>query len=267
VDDNPNDRRLIRRLLQSYKRYRVYEARDGIEAVSVIRERKPDLVVTDLTMPEDDGFSLLETLKKDPETANIPVVVVSAKSLSREDRERLAAYSESVWLKGGFDTRALVDHVVTTLGHQPLQVIQPERVKPTETSEIFQADDATQGTPMVVVIDDNPQDLRLARRMLESGGKFHIIEESSGREGLKAIYKYHPDLIILDLMLPDVDGFSILDTLQKDTNLNEIPVIVFSAKELTGAEESSIQKQIRSLMQKSSVDRKQFLDMVKQELK
>jgi CheY-like chemotaxis protein len=267
VDDNANDRRLIRRLLQSYKRYRVYEARDGIEAISVIRERKPDLVVTDLTMPESDGFSLLETLKKDPETANIPVVVVSAKSLSNEDRERLASYSESIWMKGGFDTRALVDHVVTTLGHKPIHVIQPERAKLQEVNVISQTDEAMQGTPMVVVIDDNPQDLRLARRMLESGGKFHIIEESSGREGLKAIYKYHPDLIILDLMLPDVDGFSILDTLQKDANLSEIPVIVFSAKELTGAEESSIQKQIRSLMQKSSLDRKRFLDMVKHELK
>jgi CheY-like chemotaxis protein len=271
VDDNANDRRLIRRLLQSYKRYRVYEARNGAEALKVIAERKPDLVVSDLTMPETDGFALLESLRSDPATADIPVVVISGKSLSVEDRKRLDRYSESIWLKGGFDTRQLVDHVVSTLGHTPVDVIQPARKQEVaqakkETALSEEEGENDENAPVVVIIDDNPRDSRLARRMLQSSGNYHIIEEETGRAGLKAIYNYHPDLIILDLMLPDVDGFSILSTLQKDPKLREIPVIVFSAKSLSIAERKELKENIRSIVQKSSINRREFVDMIKQEL-
>lgn len=265
VDDNPNDRRLIRRLLQSYKRYRVYEAHDGKEALTVIHERKPDLVVTDLTMPETDGFTLLETLKNDPETAHIPVVVISAKSLTAQDREMLNAYSESVWMKGGFSTRQLVDHVVTTLGHEPVETGEFPRLSvPKQASESLEAETPT--GQVVILIDDNPHDLRLARRILESSGNYQVITAETGRDGLKAIYNYHPDLIILDLILPDLDGTAILETLAKDPNLREIPVVVFSGKELSQEEQASLQQSVRSILQKASVDRREFLDTIKNEL-
>ncbi len=271
VDDNANDRRLIRRLLQSYKRYRIYEAHNGTEALKVIAERKPDLVVSDLTMPDTDGFTLLEELRKDPATADIPVVVISGKSLSVEDRKRLDDYSESIWLKGGFDTRQLVDHVVSTLGHTPVDVIQPERkleVAKTKTETVLpeEESESDENAPVVIIIDDNPRDSRLVRRMLQSSGNYHIIEENSGRDGLKAIYNYHPDLIILDLMLPDMDGFSILSTLQKDLKLREIPVIVFSAKSLSNEERNKLKENIRSIVQKSSINRREFVDIIKNEL-
>lgn len=257
VDDNANDRRLIRRLLQSYKQYRVYEAVNGADGLNVIRDRKPDLVVVDLTMPEMDGFTLLEKLKNDPETANIPVVVVSAKSLTLQDRHTLETYSESVWTKGGFDTRQLVDHVVKTLGHTPVEVIKPEKQPKAQPVSQPQSDDY-----VIVVIDDNPRDLRLAKRLLQS--KYHVIEAATGRDGLKAIYNYHPDLIVLDLMLPDVDGFSILQTLQNDEKLRDIPVIVVSAKMLTPDEQQSLR--IRSVMEKASLDHKAFVDIINDEL-
>ncbi|GAB4516253.1 MAG: hypothetical protein OHK0046_21270 [Anaerolineae bacterium] len=266
VDDNPNDRRLIRRLLQSYKNYRVYEARDGKEALKVIQDRQPDLVVCDLTMPEMDGFSVLETLKSDPATAHIPVVVVSAKALTSQDRKILEKYSESVWTKGGFDTRHLVDHVVNTLGHTPVGVIQTERVRSTPTPEAAPPEDIAPGEHVIVVIDDNPTDLRLARRMLQSNNQYQVIEANSGRDGLKAIYNYHPDLIVLDLMLPDVDGYAILETLQRDAHLKDIPVVIVSAKSVSREEREAMQVNIRSVMEKASLDRKQFLDVIKKEL-
>ncbi len=270
VDDNPNDRRLIRRLLQSYKRYRVYEARDGAEAVHVIRDRKPDLVVCDLTMPEMDGLGLLEVLKNDPDTAHIPVVVVSAKSLTIRDRKILEAYSDSVWTKGGFETRQLVEHVVDTLGHTPLRVIKPEKPASQETPVI--TDDprtveeavASRSRHLLVMIDDNIDDLRLARRMLQAD--YDMIEALSGREGLKAIYNYHPDLVILDLMLPDMDGFDILKTLQNDPKLRDIPVVVVSAKQLTVEERDRLQESIGSVLEKASLDRNHLLETIKNEL-
>jgi CheY-like chemotaxis protein len=121
---------------------------------------------------------------------------------------------------------------------------------------------------MIVMIDDNPSDLRLTRRMLQSSEDldYQIVEATTGRGGLKAIYNYHPDLIILDLMLPDVDGFSILETLKNDPKLADIPVVVVSAKTPTPAERAALEDGIRSIVEKASLDRKQLLDIIKGEL-
>ncbi|MBC8098407.1 MAG: pyridoxal-phosphate dependent enzyme [Armatimonadetes bacterium] len=269
VDDNANDRRLIRRLLQSYKSYRVYEAVNGVEGVRMIRDRMPDLVIADLTMPEMDGFTLLETLKRDPVTAHIPIVVVSAKSLTAQDHQLLKTYSESVWTKGGFDTRQLVDHVVLTLGHSPVEVIRRRERQEHAAQDTPPVDTPPNGdddASVIVMIDDNPHDIRLARKALEANGNYHIIEAYTGRDGLKAIYNYHPDLIILDLMLPDLDGMSIVETLQRDAKLREIPVIIVSGYPLPPNERELTQQNIRRILEKTSLDHQTFADIIKKEL-
>lgn len=262
VDDNPNDRRLVRRLLQSYKSYRIYEARDGEEAVRVVKDRKPDMVITDLTMPNMDGFSLLETLKKDPQTAHIPVTVISAKTLSQSDRHRMDTYGAMVYQKGGLDTRQLIEEVVTMLGHTPVEVVAPQPSTPMQRRK----DEGTATTHTLVIIDDNAQDLRLARRIIQTDKSYEIVEATNGRDGLKAIYTYHPDLILLDLTLPDIDGFAVLDALQKDSGLREIPVIIYSARDLTLEERAKLEMTIKTIIQKSAVDRHQLLSAIKQEL-
>ncbi|MBZ0277812.1 MAG: pyridoxal-phosphate dependent enzyme, partial [Anaerolineae bacterium] len=261
VDDNVNDRRLIRRLLQRYKRYRIHEAANGRDALRQVREYRPDLIIADLTMPEMDGFTLLENLKNAPDTAHIPVTIVSAKNLSEAESQMLDEYSESVWTKGGFDTRTLVDHVAETLGHATPEAreIQPAR-RGNESAAIPGAD-------TIVIIEDNAQDRRLARRLLESGGSYRIVEAPTGRAGLKAIYEHRPALVLLDLMLPEMDGFSILEAMRGDANLREIPVIVLSAKELTQQERDTLANQIISIMTKASLDRKKFLDTIHKALK
>ncbi len=262
VDDNATDRRLIRRLLQRYKRYRISEAADGREALAMIADRAPDLIICDLTMPELDGFKLLETLKSAPETAAIPVVVVSAKTLTEQDARTLQAYSESVWTKGGLDTRALVDHVVAALGHEPR--IKTGTLRPLEQvlSGGLRKPDVSRDQHAVVIIEDNPQDLRLARRLLESDGSYRVYEASTGRAGLKAIYEHHPELVILDLMLPEMDGFHVLDTLQRDVRLRDIPVLVLSAKELTAAEQDTLNSYGAALIRKGTLERKQLLYVI-----
>jgi threonine synthase len=124
IDDNPIDSRLIRRLLQAKKPYRVFEAHSAAEGLKIIKERLPDLIVTDLNMPGMDGFSLLELLKSEPETADIPIIVVSAKDLTPEDEQRLAGQTSSIWQKGAFSTKDLVEHVVDTL--TPTEESKPE---------------------------------------------------------------------------------------------------------------------------------------------
>jgi len=121
IDDNEDDALLIQRLLEGRKAYRVYHAKDGWEGLTLARQNLPDLIVSDLMMPGIDGFGLVEELKLDPRTAPIPIVVVSAKDISTEERARLNGHIEALYQKGSLPPRKFVDQVV--------QVIEDEKVE------------------------------------------------------------------------------------------------------------------------------------------
>jgi threonine synthase len=115
VDDNPDDALLIQRLLEGRKNYRMYHANDGWEGLAMARQKLPDLIISDLTMPGIDGFGLVEELKLDPRTKDIPVVVVSAKDITLEERTRLNGHIEAVYQKGSLQTRKFVDQVIQVI--------------------------------------------------------------------------------------------------------------------------------------------------------
>ena len=111
VDDNPDVRRLIRRILQSQGDYELLEAGNGLEAVELIRTQRPNLVILDLMMPEMDGFAVMEALKSDPGTAEIPIIVITAKELSAGEKERLRGHIQTLMQKGDFMSDDLLDEV------------------------------------------------------------------------------------------------------------------------------------------------------------
>ncbi len=111
VDDHPHVRRLVRRILQSQGNYELFEANDGKSAVELIQHEKPDLVILDLMMPEMDGFSVIDAMKNDPDTANIPVIVVTAKELTKQEKERLDGQIQSLMQKGDFMNDELLEEV------------------------------------------------------------------------------------------------------------------------------------------------------------
>jgi len=115
VDDNPDDALLIRRLLEGRKAYRVYHAKDGWEGLAMARQKLPDLIVSDLTMPGIDGFGFVEELKLDPRTKDIPVVVVSAKDITFDERKRLDGHIQALYQKGSLPPRRFVDQVVQVI--------------------------------------------------------------------------------------------------------------------------------------------------------
>ncbi len=115
IDDNEDDALLIRRLLETHKSYRLFHAKDGWEGLTLARQKLPDLIVTDLMMPGIDGFGLVEELKLDPRTRDIPVVVVSAKDITPEERKRLNGHIEAVYQKGSLPVRQFVDQVIQVI--------------------------------------------------------------------------------------------------------------------------------------------------------
>ena len=115
VDDNADDALLIRRLLEGKKSYRVHHAKDGWEGLAMARQHLPDLIVSDLTMPGIDGFGFVEELKLDPRTKDIPIVIVSAKDITLEERNRLNGRIEALYQKGSLPTRKFVDKVINVI--------------------------------------------------------------------------------------------------------------------------------------------------------
>lgn len=117
--------------------------------------------------------------------------------------------------------------------------------------------------PRVAIVDDTPDARRLIRRILQSQGEYTIFEATNGREALELVDREHPDLLILDLMMPEVDGFAVLDALKNNPETAHIPVIVSTAKELTKDEKNLLQGQIQALMQKGDFMSDEFLEEVK----
>lgn len=113
VDDTEHARRLIRRILQSQGNYTLFEASNGREAIELAQRELPDLIILDLMMPEIDGFAVLDELKANPETAPIPVIVVTAKELTADEKKRLEGQIHSLMQKGEFLNDELLDEVRT----------------------------------------------------------------------------------------------------------------------------------------------------------
>lgn len=255
IDDNPHDSRLIRRLLQSHKNYRVFEATNGPDGIDLVRQRQPDLVVLDLTLPDMDGFSILDALKRDPRTQAIPVMIVSAKSLTPDEDQYLRQQTDSIWQKGNFNARDLLEHVLGRLGGE-------STTPPTTKSDValqWQNQSHRTTKPRILIIDDNILDARLLRRLFEARQRFEVVEAYSAQHALASIQDHLPDLIILDLLLPDTKGEFLLNALRAQVETQNIPVIVVSAKMLDSTLRTQLAAQADSIWEKGIMDRNSLL--------
>ncbi|HCB01156.1 MAG TPA: hypothetical protein DEP19_02125 [Anaerolineae bacterium] len=121
--------------------------------------------------------------------------------------------------------------------------------------------------PRIVIVEDTTEARRLIRRILQSQGNFTILEAANGREGLELIQSELPDLVVIDLMMPEMDGFTVIEELRKKQETSTIPVIVVTAKELTPDEKSRLGGHIQALLQKGDFLNDEFLEEVKSLIK
>jgi threonine synthase len=285
IEDNPHDSRLIRRLLQSYKRYRIFEAHNGLDGLDLVRQRRPDLVMLDLTMPEMDGFAVLDALKTDERTCDIPVVIISAKNLTPNEWGYLRRHTQSIWQKGGFSARELASHVVETLGDE---VAEPQPCPGSSTANACSTTVASRSKapsrgatgadravvqstnqpieafgqferPRILVVDDNVWDSRLMHRLFAARQQYDVIEAHSAAEAMEAIEQAVPDLILLDLKLPDVSGEELLQKLRTQEQTRDVPVVVVSAKDIDSTLRTQLIAHADSIWSKGVLDRNSLL--------
>jgi len=194
VEDDHDVAQLIRLHLSGEGR-EILIAQRGDEAVEIARRERPDLITLDVLLPDTDGFAVLEALKTDPATREIPVIIISVFS-DRDECLRLGA----------------VDYVTKPISDKKLlQVVR--RVL------------ARRGT--ILVVDDNEDTLSLVHHILEDSG-FAVRTVNRGQQALRMARDVRPALIMLDLRMPDLDGQVVLQRLKKDPITQEIPVIVMT---------------------------------------
>ncbi|MBN2499617.1 MAG: pyridoxal-phosphate dependent enzyme [Anaerolineales bacterium] len=258
IDDNPHDSRLIRRLLQRYKRYRVFEAHNGPDGIDLVRQRRPELVVLDLTIPGMDGFAILDELKKDERTDNIPVMIISGKDLTPDQHDFLDRTAQSIWQKGSFSGPELVNHVVETLGDEEIQHLSGNGGKVAVKAALVK-EFGEDTRPQILVVDDNIWDARLMRKLFEARSRFQVVEVHSAEEALQKIEQAVPELIVLDLVLPQTSGQEFLEILREREETRRVPVVVVSAKELDIEAREKISMNAVSLWSKEMLDRNSLL--------
>jgi two-component system cell cycle response regulator len=212
IEDNEKNLKLFRALLEAHD-HRVLEARDAESALACLKQDKPDLILMDIQLPGMDGYEATCKLKQDPDVRDIPVLALTAYAM-QGDREKALAAGCDGYISKPIDIQGFLDQISLFLD---------EKVR----EEIFQARKLPPYRKRILIVDDEPRNLRLLSAMISD--KFNVIAAESGEEALDKAASEHPDVILLDVMMPGMDGFEVAQRLKSDAVLKNIPIIMVTA--------------------------------------
>ncbi|MBV9584041.1 MAG: response regulator, partial [Alphaproteobacteria bacterium] len=230
VEDDPHYARIIADLAHD-QGLKVLVAMRGSEALALAREYQPTAVSLDVFLPDMLGWTVLSQLKQDPGTRHIPVQVVTLD----EDRQHGLA-------RGAF---SFVNKPSTTQDLEAALARIKNYVKPRRKR--------------LLVVEDNPAEQRSIAELL-GHDDIDLVTVGTGKEALSTIRTEAPDCIVLDLRLPDMSGFDLLEEIRDDAAVNEIPVIVFTGRELSPEEDAQLHTMARSVVVKGVESPERLLD-------
>jgi DNA-binding response OmpR family regulator/nitrogen-specific signal transduction histidine kinase len=203
VEDDRQASELISQYL-SEADYAVAHAFDGKQAIQMARELKPYAITLDILLPKKSGWEVLAELKSLPETKDIPVLIVS---ITEKQKFGLNLGAIEYFVKP-----VNKDHLIEAV-HKAGGVLAKEKIT-------------------VLVVDDEPQTIELLTDELQAEG-FNVLQAYGGQQGIDLAIEKHPDVIILALMMPEVSGFDVVQQLRVHSEAMEIPILIFTAKDLT----------------------------------
>lgn len=222
-------------IIQTYLRragYAVYGLVDSRHTLNEARRLQPDVIILDILMPHQDGWEILSALKSDSELRHIPVLFYTIV----EEEQKGLQLGASAYLLKPIDEQILRRTVDRLVAHDA----------------------------RVLIIDDDPSVREMIVHYLSSVNGYQVITADGGRTGLEAIFTSQPDLVILDLMMPEVDGFAVLAELDHQPTTRTLPVIILTAKDLSPDERTYLEHRVRGLLTKDGAFMEQLLHRVRQ---
>jgi signal transduction histidine kinase/CheY-like chemotaxis protein len=216
--------------------YQVVCAFDGVEAIEKAKELKPSIITLDIILPKKEGLDVLRELKSLPETKDIPVIIISIV----ENNELGLSLGAADYLIKPIDKKELIRKLgdfgfATKVKEKPVNIL---------------------------VVDDNPKDIELLTSILEPEG-FGVIKAYGGKEGIDLAIEKQPNAIILDLLMPKVSGFEVVHRLKKHPKGKDIPIFIYTAKDLNEEEKQSLNDNVISIMQKGKYSKEDLLKDIK----
>jgi signal transduction histidine kinase/DNA-binding response OmpR family regulator len=224
IDDDDSVRKVTTRFL-TREGFSVTTASGGREGLQLARELQPAAITLDVLMPDLDGWTVLAAIKGDPATAGIPVVLMTIVD------EKNRGYSLGA-----------ADYMVKPVDWSGL-------------AGVLRSICRSEGRDVLVVDDDDTMRAGLRRALGEAG--WQVTEAENGRVALARLAESRPDVIVVDLMMPEMDGFDLLDALRSNVGWREIPVLVLTAKDLTDEDRARLNVGIERILQKR--DRQEML--------
>jgi CheY-like chemotaxis protein len=231
IDDDPSMQELLERSLGK-RGIRVRGALNGVEGMRLVRELSPDAIVLDVMMPGMDGWTVLTELKNDLELAHIPVVM-----LTIVDQRELG--------------------IMLGAAEYLLKPVDPDRL-----TSVLERLRGNEHPAPVLVVEDDPDTQELFRRVLGSDG-WDVDVAENGKVALEQLQRGKvPDAILLDLMMPEMDGFEFLAHLRRKPEWVSIPVAVVTAKELTEEDRARLAGSVERVLQKGAYTKEQLCQLV-----
>ncbi len=233
IDDDPYTRDLIIRFLEK-ENLRAVGASGGHEGLKLARQLRPSIITLDLIMPDLDGLTVLSKLKADPQLSSIPVIVISI----LEEEKKGFAFGAS--------------HFIT----KPV-----DRERLTQILELYKTKTRAR---LAMVVEDDSAVRQLERRLLEDAG-WSVLEAENGRVALDRIRQSPlPDLLLIDLLMPVMDGFELVERLRQDPETRSIPIVVITSKTITGEDRQRLSGRVEQIVRKSEADHEQLLSQLKE---
>ena len=232
IDDDPAVHDLLRRYL-SKEGFRVAGATGGAEGIEVAHTLRPDAIVLDVMMPTMDGWAVLTALKADRAVADIPVIMLTIV----DDKNLGFAQGASEYLTKPIDRDRLVS-VIAKYRH-------------------------AHTTPTVLIVEDDAATRDMLRRLLEKES-WTVAEAENGRVALERLAEARPALLLLDLMMPEMDGFELVAEMQRHEEWRTIPIVVVTAKDVTNADRLRLRGYVEKILQKGAYSRSELLAEVRE---
>ena len=229
VDDDPKNVKLIAGYLYK-ENYELMTAYSGEEAIDLARNKKPELILLDIMMPGKDGFTVTKELKADKETASIPIIMVTALSSTQDKVKGLEAGAEEFLSKpvNREEIRTRIASVLKLKQYRTQLDIRKKTECSLQIEKVHNKKELRQkDLPKVLIVDDDPNEQKLLLNYLKDEN-FHILTESNGKEGLKTALQEKVDLIILDVLLPKMDGFMVCRRIKQSKETRDIQVVLIT---------------------------------------
>jgi PAS domain S-box-containing protein len=232
IDDDESVRGVLYNYLTRIG-YHVSIAATGEEGLKLAKKERPDAITLDIMLPDIDGWSILSQLKSEPYLADVPVIILSM----IEDKNI------------GYSLGA-TDYLVKPVSRDQLAIV-------------LQKYNVGEVVNHVLVVEDDEATREMITRMLVKAG-CQVVEAENGRIALNLLETQSPDLILLDLMMPEVDGFEFVRRLRQLGRFNEVPIVVLTAKDITIADRAQLNGCVKTVFQKGAYHRDQLLSEVRE---